>query len=280
MRPFLILNIFAWAMMLALSISVAFAAPVRGPSYIGMCNPNFPCKRALRVFRDHEVKVMGYLADAFGHECQCVKDFLALPGKKYVRVHLANGTCFPERGRRCGKYDVFRGETNRSAQVKLERRDRSLLTRYRASIMRTKALLGPDSDVLTTRYSLCLECLISDKARKVLLKEALKHFPLESIVDSPLRFNCLPGLICEKHGDSMRYAKGQRCISDTDGITLFDANLQRLNRNSKQCEAIFYWTFGFNLLPYEYTGDFILPYKRMEEVKEWELLGVKGCIEP
>lgn len=271
MRLFLILSLFV--------SSLAFASPLQAPSYIGMCNDNFPCDEALKVLENSRTKAIGYLADSFGHECSCVRQFLSLPGGKYVRVHLANGTCFPERGRRCGKFDVFYKETKKSAQRKLERRDQKLLRRYRASILRTKSLLGEPREDLTLRYSLCLECPISDRARKVLLREALRYLPKDSIVDSPLRHECLPGLICEKHGDSMRYARGQRCISDTDGITLFDANLERLNRNSKQCEAIFYWTFGFNLLPYKYTGDFISPYRRTQRAEEWEFLGAKECIE-
>lgn len=270
MKLFLILSL--------LLPSIAFARPVEGPSYIGMCNPNFPCKRALRVFDGHDVKAVGYLADAFGHECRCVKDFLNLPGDKYIRVHLANGTCFPERGRRCGKYDVFYKETQKSAQAKLERKDRRLLSRYRASIMRTKALLGAEREGVTIRYSLCLECSISDKARRVLLAEALKHLPKDAIVDSPMRFRCLAGLICENHGDSMRYLTGQRCISDTDGISLFEADLQRLKRRSIRCEAIFYWTYGFNLLPYEYRGRFIPPYSRSKAAEDWEFEGVRECI--
>lgn len=279
MRLFRILNIFAWVILLALSVSVGFTEPLQGPSYIGMCNPSFPCKRALRVFRNQDVKTVGYLADAFGHECRCVKDFMALSGKKYVRVHLANGTCFPERGRRCGKYDVFYKETQKSTQAKLEQKDKRLLSRYRASIMRTKALLGGERDDVTVRYSLCLECSISDKARRTLLREALKHLPKDSLVDSQLRSKCLTGLICEKHGDSMRYTAGQRCISDTDGISMFDANVQRLKIGSRRCEAIFYWTFGFNLLPYEYSGQFIPPYARKKAAEDWEFEGVRECIE-
>lgn len=271
MKLFLILSL--------LIPSIAFASPVEGPSYIGMCNPNFPCNKALQVFRHHEVKAVGYLADAFGHECSCVKDFMALKGPKYVRVHLANGTCFPERGRRCGKYDVFYKETQKSAQAKLEQKDRRLLSRYRASIMRTKALLGPEREGVTLRYSLCLECSLSDKARRTLLREALGHFPKESLVDSQLRSKCLLGLICEKHGDSMRYDLGQRCISDTDGVSMFNANVQRLKRGSRRCEAIFYWTFGFNLLPYGYSGQFIPPYTRKKAAESWEFEGVQGCIE-
>ena len=271
MRLFLILSLFA--------STVAIAAPLEGPSYISMCSKKFPCDEALKVLENSRTKAIGYLADAFGHECSCVRQFLNLPAGKYVRVHLANGTCFPERGRVCGKLDVFYGETKRSAQRKLERRNPELLKRYRESILRTKALLGAPREDLTLRYALCLECPISDRARRVLLREALKHLPRKAIVDSPLRYACLPGIICEKHGDSMRYSKGQSCISDTDGITFFNANLDRLKSNSKQCEAIFYWTHGFNLLPYEYSGPFIPPHKRTKAAETWEFEGVRACVE-
>jgi hypothetical protein len=257
---------------------VAFAEPIDGASYIGMCNPKFPCDKGLKALEQEDIRAVGYLADAFGHQCSCVKQFVETPGPKYVRVHLANGTCFPERGRRCGKYDVFFKESQKSAQRKLERKDRALLRRYRASIMRTKALLGEQRDDLTLRYSLCLECKLSNKARRVLLSEALKHFPQDAIVDSPIRYKCLPGLICEKHGDSMTYAKGQRCISDLDGITLFEADIERLKKRSRQCEAVFYWTYGFNLLPYGYSGRFIVPYARKDQPDKWEFEGLEAWL--
>lgn len=257
---------------------IAWAEPIGGASYIGMCNTKFPCERALNALNKEEVRAVGYLADAFGHQCSCVKQFVETPGPKYVRVHLANGTCFPERGRRCGKYDVFFKESQKSAQRKLERKDRALLRRYRASIMRTKALLGEQRGDLTLRYSLCLECGISDKARRVLLTEALKHLPREAIVDSPIRHNCISGLICEKHGDSMRYKRGQRCISDLDGITMFEADVERLKKRSRQCEAVFYWTTGFNLLPFGYSGRFIYPYARKDRPDEWEFEGLEGWL--
>ena len=270
MRLFLILSI--------LASSIALAEPLHGPSYIGMCSPNFPCERALKALETSRTKAIGYLADAFGHECGCVRQFLNLPGGKYVRVHLANGTCFPERKRRCGRLDVFYNETRKSAQRKLERRDPRLLKRYRQSILRTKRLLGEEREEVTLRYSLCLECPISNRARGVLLREALRHFPKGSIVDSPLNHECLRGLICEKHGDSMVYAQGQRCISDNDGIPLFKTNFERLRTNSAQCEAIFYWTHGFNLLEYEYSGPFIPPPLRTTQVSQEELEGVKACL--
>jgi hypothetical protein len=252
-----------------------YGEPIHGASYIGICNPNFPCEKALQG-----INALGYLADAFGHRCQCVQRFLKTPGKKYLRVHLANGTCFPERGRKCGRRDVFFRETLKSAEDKLLKRDAALLRRYEASILRTKGLLGATDAETTIRYSLALEAPFSNRARQRLLMIAKKHFPEDSLVDSVLSQRCLKGLICERHGDSMSYRPGQRCISDTDGITLFEANLQRLRSRSESCEAIFYWSTGFNLLPYGYSGKFIYPYDRKHRVGDWELEALRQCLKP
>jgi hypothetical protein len=272
MRSFLIET---WVALWAFIATSALAEPIQGASYIGICNPNFPCKKALQ-----NVSAVGYLADSFGHRCQCVQRFLTNPGMKYLRVHLSNGTCFPERNRRCGKYDVFRGETLETAEQKLIKKDPKLLGRFEASILRTKRLLALSDANTTIRYSLSMEAPFSNKARLSLLEIAKKHLPEEALVDSVLSQRCLKGLICEKHGDSMRYAATQRCISDTDGLSLFDADIDKLRNRSKQCEAIFYWSMGFNLLKYGHKGSFIYPYKRSHKAYDWEFEGLRACIQP
>ena len=65
MKLFLILSL--------LISTVAFAEPIGGASYIGMCNPSFPCERAMKALQDSRTKAIGYLADSFGHECSCVR---------------------------------------------------------------------------------------------------------------------------------------------------------------------------------------------------------------
>ena len=150
---------------------------------------------------------------------------------------------------------------------------------YEASILRTKKLLSGADAETTIRYSLTLEAPFSNRARQRLLEVAKRHLPEVSLVDSVLSQRCLKGLICERHGDSMSYLPGQRCISDTDGITLFEANLERLRSRSQSCEAIFYWSTGFNLLPYGYSGKFIYPYDRKHRAHDWELEGLKQCLE-
>lgn len=267
MRVSLIISL--W-LLIALPLS---AEPIRGASYIGMCSPYFPCKRALRI----QPEAIGYLADAFGRKCQCVQEALKIRTLKYLRVHISNGTCFPERGRRCGSSDVFYKETQRSAQSKILSGDRVIYRRFLTVIKRSiKLLEGHGKEI---RYSPMLESPFPASVRRRLLRIVERRVGKERTVDSVLSQRCLDGYICERHGDAPKYLKGQKCISDLDGITLFEANLESLKKSSEQCEAIFYWTTGFNLLPYGYEGSFIPPANRRHKALGWEFEGLKECLE-
>lgn len=266
MRLFLIIS------SILLCLNAAHAQPVKGASYIGLCSANFPCARALEV----GPQAIGYLSDAFNNQCLCLKEALKLDSLQYVRVHISNGTCFPERGRRCEKYDVFYKETQKSAASKIMSRDRSIYRRFRASLRRSMEVL--ENSGKEVRYSPMMESPFPTAVRRRLLKEVEGIVGKERVVDSVLTQPCIAGYICERHGDRPKYINGQRCISDLDGITLFDADLESLKKSSGQCETIFYWTTGFNLLPYKYTGKFIPPGKRKGNLPDWELNGLKECL--
>lgn len=254
--------------------SPLLAEPIRGASYIGMCSPYFPCEKALRA----KPEAIGYLADAFGRKCQCVQEALKSPSLKYLRVHISNGSCFPERGRRCEKSDVFYKENQKTAARKILSGDRVIYRRFLTALNSSVRLLeGHGKEI---RYSPMLESPFPGSVRRRLLKIVERRVGKERTVDSVLSQRCLDGYICERHGDSPRYVKGQQCISDLDGITLFEANLESLKSSSKQCEAIFYWTTGFNLLPYDYEGRFIPPIERRHRAFDWEIEGLEQCLRP
>lgn len=266
MRLFLTISLWLF------STSMLYGEPIRGASYIGMCSPSFPCKRALDV----QPEAIGYLADAFGRKCQCVQEALKSPSLKYLRVHISNGTCFPERRRRCERSDVFYKETQKSAARKILKGDKIIYQRFLTSLDASIELLeGHGKDV---RYSPMLESPFPASVRRRLLQIVESRVGKERTVDSVLSQKCLEGYICERHGDAPRYLKGQQCISDLDGTSLFEANLQTLQTSSKQCEAIFYWTTGFNLLPYGYTGRFIPPTQRKHKAHGWEFEGLRACL--
>lgn len=268
MRFFLIASL--W-LLTTLSLS---AEPIRGASYIGMCSPYFPCANALRV----SPEAIGYLADAFGRKCPCVKEALKSPRLRYLRVHISNGTCFPERRRHCEKSDIFYKETQKSAERKILSGDKVIYRRFLTTLNASIRIL--DGHGKEVRYSPMLESPFSASIRRRLLRIVERRVGKERTVDSVLSQQCIEGYICEKHGDTPIYLSGQPCISDLDGITIFDANLQSLKRLSEQCEAIFYWSTGFNILPYGYKGQFIPPLERRFKVEGWEFEGLRQCLEP
>jgi hypothetical protein len=188
-------------------------------SYLGMCSKHWPCSKSLRVFQGLSEKRVGWLADGtFGTTCTCPKRFLALPGKKVIRVQLLNGTCFPERGRRCGRRETFYAESIRSADRKLARGDKRLLARIDRALKATRAVVPYDLPDTIKLAGLCLECPLGANARLAILQRAKTILPDFVFVDSVLTQKCLPGLVCEKHGFSPRCNPAvQECLADTDG---------------------------------------------------------------
>lgn len=272
----------AWAcILLLLASSSVYASPeqsplttVRGASYLGLCSPAWPCEESLKALPHHGVKAIGWLANTFSHQCPCARKFLSMSGEKYVRVHLANCTCFPERGRKCGKYEPFAGETLKSTDRKLRKGNRRLLKRYRSSVRHVSETLTEAVRKTTiVRVALCLESPLSKRAREALLAETLAFFPPEEIVDSVVSGECLKGLICEKHGLSVKGLKPP-CIIDTDGIDYRSGKV-----NAGGCESAFFWSPSFNLLPPP-GSPFLDPLKRTAGPTSKDLHDLKAALRP
>lgn len=217
-------------------------------SFLGMCSKAWPCDQSLTVFEGLPVKRTGWLGVTFGTKCECPRRFLALPGKKFVRVHLTNGTCFPERGRSCAKGEPFHAESIASADRKLRGGNAAILRRYEHACRSTaRVLKGADADT-TILPSLCLECPLGNKARAHLLKRARKVFPGATFVDSVLTQHCLPGLVCERHGDRPYFPPGQDCVADTDGSDFLEVDVDAYAARANGCRAAYLHTPRFNLL--------------------------------
>lgn len=253
------------------------AQPVAGASYIGLCSPHFPCKAAIRVFRHVEKPALGYLADSFSSDgsCACLDSFMALKATKYVRVHVTNGTCFPERGRKCGRDDFFNGLSLKQAEGMILARNKNIIRGFKHRLARLHAYFGNRALV---RYSPTLESPFNDRARAILMKVAARIVPKESLVDSTTSQHCLPGYICEKHGDAPRFLPGEPCIGDLDGVSFHDSRLDPYAIKTAACEAAFYWTNSFNLLPRWYEGSFIPPSARRYQPTSDDFTNLKYCL--
>jgi hypothetical protein len=252
-------GMFAGAMLAFWRPSLAAPQGNLGASYLGMCHREWPCDRSLKVFEGLEVKRVGWLHMTFGPpQCPCAQKFLGLPGKKEIRVHLTNGTCFRERGRVCGSQEPFRGLSLIAASKKLERSNPQLIHRLKKSWQGLKPLvLRAEESGGKVYLSPCLECPLSQKARRRMFTLAGDMFPGSILVDSVLTQQCLPGSVCEKHGASPKVKPP--CIVDTDGIDFRGLDLSRFKGSAELCEMGFLWSRGMNLLPEE---GFIDPRRR------------------
>lgn len=222
-----------------------------GMSYLGMCHPLWPCRESIQVFDGVPVVRFGWLARTFGDACPCVERLLSRDERpKQFRVHIANGPCL--RNQRCGPYEIFAGETVASASRKIERRDRVLLGKFRATMQRTaqqiKAARGP----VECFVSPCLECDLSDDARRVLFTMAAEIFPSCRLVDSVFRPRCLKGLICERHGADAPLSPP--CIADLDGEPASQVDVRAFARRFRRCITAHCWTEKFNLLDFSRPG--------------------------
>lgn len=216
------------------------------------------------AFRRVKEPALGYLADSFSSDgsCACLDSFMALKAPKYVRVHVTNGTCFPERGRKCGKDDFFNGLSLKQAEGMILARDRKLINRFKRRLKKLRDYFG---DKALVRYSPVLESPFNDQARRILMRAASRVVPRESLVDSTTSKHCLSRYICEQHGDLPRFESGQGCIGDLDGISFHESALDPYAQKTARCEAAFYWTNSFNLLPRWYKGPFIYPSARKHQ---------------
>lgn len=226
-----------------------------GLSYLGLCHPQFNCAGVLYSFRDRPI-VTGWLENSFGPSCACGERLLKDPRRKVIRVHLANGPCL--RNRRCGKHEVFYGETIRTANRKVLRRDLTLLNKFKAVAERFKERLKYNRGGLTCYVSPCLECDLSNNARRVLLRITSHILPNCLRVDNPLNYKCIQGNICEQHGDKPNVVKP--CIADLDGTDGKAVDISDYRRRTIQCDMRLYWELGYNCIR---PGAFIDPSKRV-----------------
>lgn len=243
-----------------------------GASYLGMCHKDWPCSKSLKVLEGLEVKRIGWLHMTFGDpKCPCAQRFLELEGRKEIRVHLTNGTCFRERGRVCGPQEPFRGISISQASKRLEGNNPQLIRRLKSSWERLRPTLEKaKAEGAKVFLSPCLECPLSQRARMRMITLAREMFPETTLVDSVITQRCLRGTVCEKHGAAPKVKSP--CILDTDGVDFRDIDLSLFASRARNCEMGFLWSRGMNLLP-EGSKGFVDPRKRQgkDAPGRWEL---------
>ena len=222
---------------------VASSAYGQGASLLGLCHPDFKCDSIKRLFVGQEVIVTGWLENTFGTTCSCADSLLNDPRPKIVRVHIVNSPCL--RNKRCGPYEVFYGESIESASTQFGRGRGKAVNKFKRSLARLKKRLAGAQN-LTCYLSPCLECDLNGRARRVMADMVSAVLPDCRIVDSVYRQRCLPGSICEKHGDKPRVTKP--CIVDLDGTDGREVDLENWIESYKECDLAYYWEPWMNCM--------------------------------
>jgi hypothetical protein len=226
-------------------------------SYLALCHKNWPCHASLKAFNGLPVIRSGWLEQTFGEDCSCANRLLQSHKAKVVRIHLANGACL--RNGRCGRYEVFAGETIDSANRKIKRRDPTLFRRFRKVIRRVKHRLSAANGGLICYVSPVLESDLDARARNILRTITSRRLPGCSFVDSPHARPCLEGQICELHGHQPKLRSP--CIADLDGTPLETISLAGFLRSTRSCDLQYLWTGEFNCNAYR-NGKFVDPRER------------------
>ena len=239
-------------------------------SYLGLCHKTWDCRKTLRTWNGMPNIVTGWLEGSFNRACPCGDVILKQSKPKVIRLHLANGPCL--RNRRCGRHEVFYGYTVAGAARAIDRKDNRIFRRLDKVIERTKKRLESAKN-LTCFISPVLESDFNSATRKALLDHVAGHFPSCRMVDNPLKKPCLPGYVCEKHGEAPKLTSN--CIADLDGIDGANADLRAFKRASRGCFMQFYWEPWMNCI----RGKFVDPLDRSCEYRRERFIigGEKSC---
>jgi len=225
-------------------------------SLLGMCHKKWDCERTENLFK-HTI-VTGWVESTFGEKCACADKLLSSPKPKVIRVHLVNSICM--RNRRCGRYELFYGETRVSASRKIIRGDKRILEGFNRILERAAVRIETSKGNLRCYISPCLECDLSASARRILLDLVSARLPNCVLVDNPHRQSCLEGYVCESHGESPKVRKP--CIVDMDGVDGRLLNVKSWVEKYRSCDLRFYWEPWMNCNT-AVGGRFVDPRKRV-----------------
>ena len=235
------------------SLVLSFTANAQAPSLLALCHRGFNCNAAISLYDGQQTIISGWLENTFADNCKCADRLLQDSRPKIVRVHIANGPCL--RNKRCGRYEIFAGQTIASANRAFSRNKGITVDRFKRVVNRTAARLSKAKN-LTCNISPCLECDLNEKARRNMASIVSAAMPTCNIVDNPLSQRCLPGTICEKHGVNPKLSKP--CIVDLDGIDGATINLKEWVARYKHCDLSYYWEPWMNCI----KGNFVDPRSR------------------
>lgn len=230
------------------------ALPLTGVSEIAFCHKDNHYKSFISQFEREKRIVTGWLDNTFNPQgCPNAEILMKAKRPVVIRVHILNGPGM--NNKRLEKHEIHYGLSRDRLDSKIRHENKAFLSKFRARLYTLKQLLDlRTKGALTVFVSPCLECKLSKAARKVLLEEIAVALPFAYLVDNPASGSCLKGFICERHGE----LAGD--ISDMDGSSFFDLNIDTWEAKTKNSVLRFVWLPCHNGLGG--AGPWVPPTKR------------------
>lgn len=260
---------------IAITVSTAVAETNRGVSWLGqMCHSKASCDVITKSFEQATTINVGWLYGTFNATgCKCSPRVLSDPRPKRVRVSICNSTCFPERGRRCQRHECFAGMNSRQATRAILNDNPATYRRIDKIVAMAKTDMAQAIQPVQFYVQACLECTLSRAAREKLNSYVANQFaPPVMFVDNPVGDKCLPGMICEKHGN----VKGGRgVIVDLDGVDYSRINKQDFWQKNRQSLVALAWKPCANGIS---PGGFVPPLQRYRFCTQKDALEFQDAI--
>lgn len=236
---------------------------VAGLAYYAIQHKKWPINKSLRVFKPNKVAAISFLYHTFGEKLGGVKQFLELPQRKILQIHLINTV--GHRNNRLGRYEVLYGLSVNEYEKKLREKNKILFTKIKEYLSPLVSFLALNLDENVKLYiSPELESNSSKQAWLNLVGELTPLFPYADWVWNPVGNNKygsgpIPGFVHERHGFNPQLRSP--CIANLDGEDFRKGNVRAWLSAHGGAKAAFVWGLECNGL--KAGGDFIDPRKRI-----------------
>ncbi len=213
----------------------------RGVSYIGMCHRRVTGEDVAKIYQGHQTIKVHFLTRTFNeHGCPSFSRIAKDPRPMVLHVSLLNGPGL--RNRRLQKHEFLYGYTIRTAEAAILRRDPKILSQIKIAAQEARTLVSQrESRTTVLRIKPILESDFGKSAQRIVFHQVRKVFPKVELIDNPHRNSCLPGLLCETHGQN---TEGD--IIDLDGLDYEEADARKWEREGSEKVGMFVWKFCNN----------------------------------
>lgn len=210
----------------------------RGVSALGMCSPRYDYANMMTSFKYASVIRTKFLDNTFNpNGCKNLELLMREPKPLDMMSVILNGPGL--RNGRLEKHEIHFGHSVSSLNRAVLNKEPKFMAKFDSRLNKIAAILNTRTGALTHRVNVCLECDLSQPARRILMERAKLVFPTAIYIDNPMQGACIPGLICEKHGSTANPPKPKSV--DLDGEDYDGIKARQWGLRHADAETVYAW---------------------------------------